>query len=66
MKPTHEELCHAIVAVGKGDGEARAVALYRLAELGLIQPDLRGWILTPTGKHLLGRLEAGEAVSELE
>ncbi|HZZ29004.1 MAG TPA: hypothetical protein VFE46_13470 [Pirellulales bacterium] len=68
MKPTHDELCQALVGVGIEPSVLEGVrpeALEHLATLGLIHYDSGEWVVTPAGDKLLPALEDANEIPPL-
>ena len=67
MKPTHEQLCHALVAIGAEPCamDVRPETLEHLATLGLVHHESSGWVLTPAGSKLLPDLLDGNEIQPL-
>jgi hypothetical protein len=70
MKPTHDDLCAAIIVIGAAYTEP-AIAdlgpeLHRLAELGVAQWSDGSWELTPAGARLLRPSLDGNDIEPLE
>jgi hypothetical protein len=63
MKPTQDELNHAIIALAAeacAITDVRSETLHRLAELGLAHYENPGWALTKAGMRLLPQLMNGD------
>jgi hypothetical protein len=68
MTPAHDELCHAIIALGSETcamHDVRLETLHRLAALDLVRHGNGGWTLTNAGSKLLLRLVDGEDIEPL-
>ena len=68
MKPTHDELCHALIALGSEPcamEDVRPEALEHLATLGLIHHESTGWVMTRAGDKLLPDLMDGKEIAPL-
>jgi hypothetical protein len=70
MKPTHDDLCAAIMAIGAQYCAIEAIeheTLHRMAELGLAQwnSDDATWELTAAAKKLLPSLMDGDEIERL-
>jgi len=68
MKPTHDELCLALVGVGIEPSvlnDVRPEALEHLATLWLIRYDSGEWVVTQAGDKLLPALEEGKEIKPL-
>jgi hypothetical protein len=65
MKPTHDDLCAAIIAIGAEYTTVAPDTIHRLAELRLAQWSNGAWELTADGSKLLKPLLEGERIEPL-
>ena len=64
MKPTHTDLCEAVVIIGSpwDDEPVSDAVIHRLAELELVEDSQPK--LTAAGERLYAKIEAGDDIAE--